>query len=127
MEVPEAPAGSLRVLFSFHSNKFLFRFFVDRVLLIVLSDRDPILMVHNDRDLFEYPVTGSSPGSSVIDSSLWSSLLFFQLVPLFVINTCYYFFFALYYQKELHTISSEKMHDKNTKYIENICHQFPNL
>ena len=39
--------GSLRVLFSFHSNKFLFRCFSDRVLLSVLSDRDTILTVLN--------------------------------------------------------------------------------
>ena len=119
------------VLFSFHSNKFLFRFFSDRVLLSVLSDRDTILMVLNDGSLW-VPSDRLFFGSSVIDSSLWSSLLFFQLVPLFFINTCYYFLFALYYQKELHTISSEKLkkylHDKDMKYyIENICHQFPNL
>ena len=96
IEVPEAPAGSLRVLFSFHSNKFLFRFSGDRVLLSVLSDRDPILMVLNDRYLFESPVTGSSSGSSVIDSSLCLSLLFFQIVPLFFINTSYYFFFLFF-------------------------------
>ena len=77
IEVPEAPAGSLRVLFSFHSNKVLFSFFSDRVLLSVLSYRDPILMVLNDRVLFESPVTCSSSGSSAIDSSLWSPLLFF--------------------------------------------------
>ena len=92
IEVSQVPEGSLRVIFSFHSNRFLFRFFSDRVLLSVLSDRDPILLVLNDRDLFESPVTGSSSGSSVIDSSLWLSFLFFQLVPLFFVNTCYYFF-----------------------------------
>ena len=92
IEVPEALAGSLRVLFNFHSNKVIFRFFCFFVLLSVLSDRDPIVMVLNDRVLFESPVTGSSSGSSVIDSSLCSSLLFFQLVPLFFINTCYYLF-----------------------------------
>ena len=52
IEVPEAPVGSLKVLFSFHSNKFLFRFFSDRVLLSVLSDRDTILMVLNDGPLW---------------------------------------------------------------------------
>ena len=90
--VSEVPEESLRVIFSFHSNKLLFRFFSDRVLLSVLSDRDPTLMVLNDRDLFESQVTGSSSGSSVIDSSLCLSLLFFQIVPLFFINTSYYFF-----------------------------------
>ena len=92
IEIPEAPAGSLRVLFSFHSNKLLFSFFSDSVLLSILSYRDPILMILNDRVLFESPVTGSSSGSSVTDSSLWSSLLFFQLVPLIFINMCYYIF-----------------------------------
>ena len=109
IELPEAPAGSLRVLFSFHSNKFLFRFFSDRVLLSVLSDRDPILMVLHDRYLFEYPVTGSSLESSVIDSFLWSSLLrYFQPVPLFFINTCYYFFLHYIIKKNLTQLVAKK-------------------
>ena len=83
IEVPEAPASSLRVLFCFHGNKVLFRLISDRVCLSVLNYRDPILMVLNDRVLFESPVTGSSSGSAVIDSSPWSSLLFFRLFTLF--------------------------------------------
>ena len=52
IEVPEAAAGFLRVIFRFHSNKFLFRFFSDRILLSVLSDRDTILIVLNDGPLW---------------------------------------------------------------------------
>ena len=108
IEVPEAAAGFLRVIFRFHSNKFLFRFFSDRILLSVLSDRDPILMVLHDRYLFEYPLTGSSLESSVIDSSLWSSLLYFQLVPLFFINTCYYFFLHYIIKKNFTQLVAKK-------------------
>ena len=57
-EGPEAPEGPLRVLFRFLSDRVLFRFLSDRV-------------------LFESPVIGSSSWSSVIDSSLGSSVLFF--------------------------------------------------
>ena len=108
IEVSEAPTGSLRVLFSFHSDKVLFRFFSDRVLLSVLRDRDPILMVLNDRVLFESPVTGSSSGSSAIDSSLWSSLLFFRFFPLFFVNTFRYFFLHYIIKKNFTQLVAKK-------------------
>ena len=55
----KASEGPLRLLFRFHSDRVFVRFFSDRVHLRVLSDRV----------LFE---------SSVIDSSLGSSVLFFR-------------------------------------------------
>ena len=61
----KASEGPLRLLFRFHSDRVFFRFFSDRVHLRVLSDRV----------LFE---------SSVIDSSLGSSVLFFRHVAIFL-------------------------------------------
>ena len=69
IELSEAPAGSLRVLFSFHSSKFLFRFFSDRVVL---------------------------------------SVRYFQLVPLFFINTCYYFFLHYIIKKNFTQLVAKK-------------------
>ena len=82
----------LRVLndkvFWFHSDRILFRFLSDAVLLRVLSDRT----------LFESSVTGSFSGSSVVESSLRSSVLFFRHGAVFLIETCYSFF---YYSKQI--------------------------
>ena len=62
-----------RVLIRFHSDRALLRFFGDGV-------------------LFESSVIYSSSWSSVIDSSLGSSGLFFRHAAVFLIKTCYYFF-----------------------------------
>ena len=69
IEGPEAPEGSLRVLFRLLSDRVLFR---------VLSDRI----------LFESSVTGSS----VIDFSLGSSVLFFRHAANFYQNVLLLFF-----------------------------------
>ena len=87
----EAPEYPLRVLF---------RFLRDRVLLRVLSDRI----------LCESSVIGSYSGSSVTNSSLGSSVLFFRHATIFYQKVLILFFikkqmfcFTLYFQKELHT------------------------
>ena len=71
-----------------------------------------VIKVFSDKILFDFSVVGSSSGFTVIDSSLGSAVLFFS--------------------QNAVLSSSEKMkkysHDTNTKYfIENICHQFPDL
>ena len=85
----ETSEGSLRVLFRFHIDRVFFRFLSDRVyfrvFLKVLSDR-VLLMVLNDRFLFESLVIGSPSGSSLIDSSPGSSVLFFRHAAIFYLN-----------------------------------------
>ena len=112
-----------------------------RVLFRYLSDR-VLLRVHNERFLFESSVIGSSSGSSAIDSSLGSSVLFFRHDASFFPNVLLLFlllkhilFYIIFSKRTSQlTISSEKMqkylHDRDAKYqicIENIYYQFPDL
>ena len=62
-----------RILSRFHGDSVFFMFVSDRVLLRVL-----VVMV-----LYESSVIGSSSGSLVTDSSLGSSVLFFQHAAIF--------------------------------------------
>ena len=55
-----------------------------------LNDRVTLRLLIN-RYLLESSVKGSSSGSSVVDSSLGSSVLFFRHSTIFFIKTCYYF------------------------------------
>ena len=83
IEDPEAPEDPFRVLFKSHSDRVLFRSLSDRVLLRVLRDRI----------LFETSVIASSSRSSVIDSSLGPSVLFFWHAAIFYQNVLLPFFF----------------------------------
>ena len=68
----------LRVLI----NRVFLRFHIDRSLYMFLSDR-VLLRVFSDRELYESSVIGSSSGSSVIDCSLGSLVLFFWYAAIF--------------------------------------------
>ena len=95
LECPDVPEGPLRVLFRFHSGRVFLRFLSDRILLKVLSDR-AVLRVIIERVLFESPLICFYSGSSVIDSSLGSTVLFFRHAAIFYQNmllTCYYVLF----------------------------------
>ena len=121
------------------SDSVLLRFSIDGILFRVLSDRV----------LYESSVIETSSGFAVKDASLGSSMLFFrhiaifyQIVPRFFLikNRCFVLY-SLYSQKQLverALVTSTKLvaknwmkkylHGKDTQYyIENICHQFPNL
>ena len=122
----------------FTVTRVLFRFLIDRILVSVLSDRV----------FFESTEIGSSSlGYAVIDSSLHQSCSF-SAMSLVFIKSCYYFFFfiknrcfVLHSLKFSKIISltcfnnfSKTVTEKMKKYIietqcyiENICHQFPDL
>ena len=96
IEGPKAPKGPLRVFFRFHS--------------------DMVLLILSDRVLFEFSVIGFSSESSVIDSSLGSSVLFFRhahifyrnVLLLFLLKTDVLFYFIFSKRTSHLTISSEK-------------------
>ena len=97
IEGPEAPEGPLRVLFRLLSDRVLFR---------VLSDRI----------LFESSVIGSS----VIDSSLGSSVLFFRHAANFYQNVLLLFFNKSRYSV-LHYIFKKNFTLKIAKKWRNTC------
>ena len=120
------------VVFMFHSDRILCRFLIDRILL----------RIHSDRVFFKS--SGFSSGSA--DSSLGSSMLlfhhvaiFYQIVLLLFFNQKHTFCFtiiissktiSLTYFNNFDQTGSEKniIKIKNEKkYVENICHQFPDL
>ena len=71
-----------RVVYKCHSDSVLFRFFIDQILFGVLSDKV----------LFAFSVNGSASGSTVIDSPLGSSMLFFRHVAIFLSKRAIIFF-----------------------------------
>ena len=96
-----------KVLSRCHNDRVLFRFLSDRVLLRVLSSKV----------LFNSSMIGSSSNSSVMDSFLGLSVLFFRHAAIIFIKTCYYFlllkadvlFYIIFSKRTSHlTISSEK-------------------
>ena len=100
------------------------------VLFRCLSDR-VLLRVHSERFLFESSVIGSSSGSSAIDSSLGSSVLFFRHDASFFQNVLLLFlllkhilFYIIFSKRTSHlTISSEK----NAEILAWYRHEISNL